>query len=62
MNVCWAIPYKTVTFSEEKMTEKNVSKAFHKFKNNIMDCVTSEMHKITIKQEKARIFPFVDLI
>ena len=51
MNVYWAIPYKTVTFSEEKRQKKYV---FFRFSTNwrTMDCVTSEMHKFTIKQEK----------
>ena len=48
MNVYWAIPYKTVTFCEEKQQKPNM------FSTNwrTMDCVTSEMHKFTIKQEK----------
>ena len=37
---------------------------FFRFSTNwrTMDCLTSEMHKFTIKQEKTRMFPFVDLI
>ena len=51
MNVYWAIPYKTVTFSEEK---RQKPKMFFRFSTNwrTMDCVTSEMHKFTTKQEK----------
>ena len=62
MNVYWAIPYKTVTFSEEKRQKNQI--CFFRFSTNwrTMDCVTSEMHKFTIKQEKTRIFKFVDII
>ena len=62
MNVYWAIPYKTVTFSEEKRQKPNMF--FFRFSTNwrTMDCVTLEIHKFTIKQEKTRIFAFVDLI
>ena len=51
MNVYWVIPYKTVTFSEEKRQNQI---CFFRFSTNwrTMDCVTSEMHKFTIKQEK----------
>ena len=51
MNVYWAIPYKTVTFSEEKRQNQI---CFFRFSTNwrTMACVTSEMHKFTIKQEK----------
>ena len=51
MNVYWAIPYKTVTFSEEKRQKNQI--CFFRFSTNwrTMDCVTSEMHKFTIKQE-----------
>ena len=52
MNVYWAIPYKTVTFSEEKRQKNQI--CFFRFSTNwrTMNCVTSEMHKFTIKQEK----------
>ena len=35
MNVYWAIPYKTVTFSEEKRQKPNMFfRVFHKLENN----------------------------
>ena len=62
MNVYWAIPYKTVTFSKEKKQKPNM--IFFRFSTNwrTMDCVTSEMHKSQLNKRKTRIFPFVDLI
>ena len=60
MNVYWAIPYSH-SFQGKTMQKTNM---FFRFSTNwrTIDCVTLEMHKFTIKQEKTRIFPFVDLI
>ena len=54
-------PFHIVTFSEENDRK---TKYVFRFSTNwrTIDCVTLEMHKFTIKQEKTRIFPFVDLI
>ena len=52
MNVYWAIPYlKQSHFPRKKRQKPNM---FFRFSTNwrTMDCVTSEMHKFTIKQEK----------
>ena len=59
MNVHWAIPYSHIF--QGKTIGNNL---FFRFSTNwrTIVCVTLEMHKFTIKQEKTRIFPFVDLI
>ena len=45
-------PFNIVTFSEEKRQKNQI--CFFRFSTNwrTIDCVTLEMHKFTIKQEK----------
>ena len=62
MNVYWAIPYSHI-FQGKTIEKPNMF--FFRFSTNwrTIDCVTLEMHKFTIEQEKkTKIFPFVDLI
>ena len=50
MNVYWAIPYSHI-FQGKTIEKPNI---FFRFSTNwrTIDCVTLEMHKFTIKQEK----------
>ena len=50
MNVYWAIPYSQI-FQGKTIQKTNM---FFRFSTNwrTIDCVTLEMHKFTIKQEK----------
>ena len=52
MNVYWAIPYSHIF--QGKTIEKPNTACFFRFSTNwrTIDCVTLEMHKFTIKQEK----------